>query len=478
MAQEESLSGIAPARGACFRCDSQLRYRDIRVFGGLTLPWEGAADRDVFPTEVAERVADAKRRALASAQMVRFVEALPIGAMVLRSIVYLMPEGEGLRGMLLDAGKIVRLVDERNLLRHLTELSSDYGYVVKFTRGGRLELEWTAAGLYQSTGYTLDELSDRGGWPTLIHPDDIPLLMKEIEAVVRDEIHTGEFRLVTKSGAVRWVGNRARLLPGESDHGVLRVLGAARDVTEQKRTEDAARRLQDELAHVMRLSTLGEMASGIAHELNQPLAAIINHADACAMALSDVAGVPAAARRDLEQIAAQAERAADIIRQLRGLVAKRDSQHQFVDVNGCVQDVVSLLETVARNRDVVVRLDFGDLPRVLADPVQVQQVILNIVQNAFDAVADCPEERRIVHVCTERVPAGVAISVRDFGGLAGEGTVDRMFDPFFSTKSEGLGMGLTIGRTIAENHGGSLEAEALAEGGMRLWFVLPERRNE
>ncbi len=478
MAQEEPLSAIAPARVACFRCDSQLRYRDVQVFGKLPLEWEGASDRELFPKEVAERMADAKRRALTHVRMVRVEEELTIGATVVHSIVYLMPEGDGLRGVLVDASEIAQLVDERNLLRHLTELSSDYGYVVKFTRGGRLELEWTVAGLFQSTGYTLDELRARGGWPTLIHPDDIPLLMEEIEAVVRDETHAGEFRLVTKSGKVRWIGNRARLLPGESDHGELRVAGTARDVTEQKRAEDAAHRLQDELAHVMRLSSLGEMASGIAHELNQPLAAIINYADACAMALTDIEGVPDPVYRDLEQIAEQAERAADIIRQLRGLVAKRDSRHQSTDVNGCVEDVVSLLETVARNRGVVVRVDLGDAPQVLADPVQVQQVVLNLVQNAFDAVAGCPEDRRVVHVRTERVPVGAAISIRDFGGVVAHETVERMFDPFFSTKAEGLGMGLTIGRTIAESHGGSLEAEALAEGGMRLWFVLPERSDE
>jgi two-component system sensor kinase FixL len=293
--------------------------------------------------------------------------------------------------------------------------------------------------------------------------------------VVRDETHTGEFRLVTKSGAVRWIGNRARLLPGETDGGKLRVLGAARDVTDRKRAEEAARRLQDDLAHVTRLSTLGEMASGIAHELNQPLAVIINHADACAMALSDLDHIPEPVRRDLEQIATQAERAADIIRRLRGLVAKRDSQLQSVDVNRCVEDVVSLLGAVSRDRGVAIEVELGTPPRVRADPVQVQQVVLNVVQNAIDAVAARGELERRVRITTQRVPAGAAVCVRDSGGPADVEVLERMFDPFFTTKSEGLGMGLTISRTIAENHGGRLEAEALAEGGVRIWFVLPEQ---
>ncbi len=469
---------MLPSRGACFRCDRQLRFREVRTFGGLALDWEGAGPSDLFPDAVARRIILAQRRALAAREVVQHVERLPLARAGVTGVFYLMSTGGELRGVVLEVERVEELVEERNLLRHLTDLSSDYGYVVKFTREGRLELEWTAAGLYQSTGYTLQELSDRGGWPTLIHPDDMPLLMQDVEAVVRDKTHSGEFRLVTKSGDVLWIRNRARALPGEADREELRLLGVAHDVTEQRRAEEAARRLQDELAHVTRLSTLGEMASGIAHELNQPLAAIINHADACAMALDEHSSVPPAVRLDLEQIAAQAERAAGIIRRLRGLVAKRECHQRPVDANACVSDVLALLATEARNRRIAVRLKLGEVPLVCADPVQVQQVVLNVVHNALDAVTDADEERRLVDVATEEVPAGVAITVRDHGGVAEPDIIDNMFSPFFSTKELGLGMGLTISRTIAESHGGSLEAEALAEGGLRFWFVLPVHRDD
>lgn len=471
MLRKDSLATVLPRRGATFSCDASLRYEKLWSFGAPPFAWTGAADAELFPEDVAARLVAAKEGALRDARVTCCVETLAWDGGAAPWAFYFAPDGDGLRGLVLEVDGLARLLDERDTLRHLGEVASDYGYVVKVGSGGGLEIEWAAAALSQTTGYTLEELHSRGGWPSLVHPEDVGLLQRELEAVGRGRFHAGEFRIVSKAGEVRWVCNRAKVLPEGS--GALRIVGAARDITDQKSAEDEARRLHDELAHVARLSTLGEMASGIAHELNQPLAAIINHADACAMGLANGVVRPDVVRRDLEQIVAQAERAAAIIRRLRSLVARREPRRESVDINRCVEDVFRLLETVARRRGVTLTIELGELSATRADPVQIQQVVMNLVQNAIDAVAEREPPRRRVRVATRATPAGAEVAVDDWAGPLAPEVLERVFDPFFSTKTDGLGIGLTICRTVVESHGGRLSATARGDDGTRFCFVLP-----
>lgn len=468
---------VAPNGVVTFRQDGDLRFTEVRVVGrGLGHDWVGRTDAEVLEGEVRSRVMSLKQAVLADGRARECVVKLPLGR-THRTFALRVERDQsskaGLIGSLADITRAAEVIEERDRMRQLQDVSHDYGYVVRVIPGGKIEFEWTAAGLYQSTEYTLREIRRRGGWPALIHPDDLPTLMAEIGQITDGQVHRGEFRMVTRSGKIRWLSNNAKLLAREPGEETLRIVGAARDITEQRLAEDEARRLQQQLTHVARLSTMGEMASGIAHELNQPLTAIVNHADACSMALRGSGTGDAATLVDLETIAHQAARAGDIIRRLRSLVAKRDPTRVPVDVNACVRDVLRLEASEAKARRVMLELSLGDIGLVMADTVQVQQVILNLVRNAIEAVMGMPEPRRRVRVSTVPRPSEVEFVVRDWGPEVEAGAVEGFFEPFYTTKAEGLGMGLPISRTIVENLGGRLHGSPGPDGGMVFAFVLP-----
>lgn len=250
---------------------------------------------------------------------------------------------------------------------------------------------------------------------------------------------------------------------------------AFQNVTERKRTEEQARDLQAELAHVTRLSTMGEMASGLAHELNQPLAAIIAYADACQELVDSGRMDRGQLLEVLRAVASQAERAGKIIHRLRSLVRKSRPVRNPIQVNEAVREVAALLESEIREAGVQLQLRLGEqLPHVPADFVQIQQVLLNLLRNGLDATADADSERRELVVSTDQTAEGqVQVMIRDGGRGVTQENIARLFEPFFTTKAEGLGMGLPISRTIVEAHGGRLWLTPNADGGMLARFVLP-----
>ncbi len=249
-----------------------------------------------------------------------------------------------------------------------------------------------------------------------------------------------------------------------------------RDISERLRAEEDARQHQADLAHMARLSTMGEMASGIAHELNQPLAAIVTNSQACVRMLES--GLTDTDRLEdvLERIAGQADRAANIIRQLRRFVRKEEPERTRIDISRLIDGVVVLFEPEARKAGVELRLKLAeDLPRVPAQHIQIEQVILNLCRNAIEAMADlAPGLPRLLTVATAREGSGeVSVSVQDTGpGLLPE-VRDRLFDPFVTTKSKGMGLGLSISLGIIEAHRGRLHAHNGSRGGAMFRFVLP-----
>jgi len=256
-----------------------------------------------------------------------------------------------------------------------------------------------------------------------------------------------------------------------------------KQIAERHRAEDNARQRQAELAHVARLNTMGEMASGFAHELNQPLSAITNYAQGCVRRLNRGAKNPDTLRdgedvdalRDaMEQVSVQAGRAGEIIRRIRSYVRKDQSAHTQVDVNALIQDVADFMRAEFDRSEVMIGLDLHNpLPPVLADAIQIEQVILNLIRNGIEAMADAKPGRRELFISTRHAPEGVQVSVRDRGhGIPAE-TLDRIFDPFVTTKQGGLGLGLSISQSIIESHGGRLTAEAAAGSGTRFRFTLP-----
>jgi PAS domain S-box-containing protein len=242
------------------------------------------------------------------------------------------------------------------------------------------------------------------------------------------------------------------------------------DITTRKRAEEAARQHQAALTHVLRLGTMGEMAAGLAHEINQPLGAIANYAQGCSRRLR-AGGDPAELLRAVDQIAAEAIRAGEIIRRLRGLIRKEEPCRDWTDLHQIAANALSLLEAETRHHGIVAGVA-GEHPRVYADPIQIEQVLLNLLRNGVEAMADRANGRRELAVRFSATGETIEVAVSDTGhGLPA--AAQRVFDPFFSTKPGGLGMGLSISRTIIEAHGGRLWATANPDGGTTFRFTLP-----
>ena len=257
------------------------------------------------------------------------------------------------------------------------------------------------------------------------------------------------------------------------------------EMAERRRAEESARERRKEMDHVARLSILGEMASNLAHELNQPLGAIANYARGCTRRLETGTAEPTQLAEVTRAIAEQADRAGQIIARIRNFVRKRASQLEPISVNEAVHAALALCEGQARSGGIVIARDLADgLPPVLADRVQIEQVVLNLVKNALDAMQDGPAgtpdgSPRTVTVRTVRDEAGrVEVAVADQGqGISTEAR-ERLFDPFFTTKPGGLGLGLSICRSIVEAHGGHLWATDNPGGGAVMRFVLPAAHNQ
>jgi len=283
-----------------------------------------------------------------------------------------------------------------------------------------------------------------------------------------------EYQVVLPDGTVKHLHHLAQAV-FRPDGRVLKYIGTIHDITDRRRAEDEARVLQERLTHFSRLSTMGEMAAGLAHEINQPLSAIATYARACQRLIAhpepDYADVIAA----LEQINAQALRAGEVIRRLRNFVKNREVKREPVDCSRLLEDLRTLAETDARLHNIRLRLDCEEpLPTVHADPIQLQQVVLNLVRNAIDAMAEVPDDRREVVLTTRRSSNDeVEVTVADHGtGLAPEAT-EHLFNPFFTTKASGTGLGLAISRSIVRAHGGRLWHTPNDDCGVRFHFTLP-----
>ncbi|MCU7933464.1 MAG: PAS domain S-box protein [Candidatus Thiodiazotropha sp. (ex Dulcina madagascariensis)] len=248
-----------------------------------------------------------------------------------------------------------------------------------------------------------------------------------------------------------------------------------RDFTQMRIAEMQSRQHQSELVHVCRLSTMGEMSTGLAHELNQPLSAIINFASGCVRRLQSGIGGEAELVDAMAQITAQAERAGEIIKRLRSLVVKRPQEHEVVNLNHLVLEVTSFIESEANRQQVEISLDLSEqvLP-VQVDLVQIEQVLLNLIRNGIDAMKQvAPDQRRLL-LQTRKIDAEkVMVLVRDTGPGMESDTLKHLFDAFFSTKESGMGMGLRISQKIMQDHNGRIEVISEIGKGASFHVILP-----
>ena len=257
--------------------------------------------------------------------------------------------------------------------------------------------------------------------------------------------------------------------------GPPRFVGFIRDISARVAAEHAAAQAQERLAHVARLSTMGEMAAGLAHEINQPLAAITTYAQACQRLLDKGEAFDGPdIRESLVEIGRQALRAGEVIRRLRAFVADRAVRPELIGCNRLLEDAVALARPDLRANDVRLRLEVAqNLPDVMADPVQVQQVLINLFRNAIDATLQKGGAQRELTLCAVCTAGGVEISVHDHGDGLAPGVLTKLFSPFFTTKPQGTGLGLAISRTIVQAHGGTLAYREEPGGGACFFFTLP-----
>src|SRR5215468_7576152 len=308
-----------------------------------------------------------------------------------------------------------------------------------------------------------------------LHPDDRDRVRHTVDNAIRSgEDFDSEYRLILPDGIVRWMSTRGSVHFDDS-RKPARLLGISIDITQRKQAELDAQRDRAELSHLSRVALMGEMSASIAHELNQPLAGILSNA-AAGQRFIDRGDVHLREIREVfGDIICDSRRASDVVRGIRGMVKKEQMTHRPVDLNEVVMDALRIAsgDAVLRSCRLETSLD-ANLPAIDGDPIQLQQVLLNLVINAFDAMQDTVPSRRKVLIATQLNGDGtVRTTVRDHGGGISEDMRDRVFDPFFSTKTEGLGMGLAIVRSIVEAHGGTITAENLDDGGAQFEFVLP-----
>lgn len=284
-----------------------------------------------------------------------------------------------------------------------------------------------------------------------------------------------ENRVLTAKGWM-WLAWSLRLARDErAGSAPEELVAVARDVTDRHRAEEQARQHLQSLAHVARVSSMGEMASAIAHEVNQPLTAIANYVYACIRLLRSGAATTDEALQVMQRVAAEAERAGEVVRKMRSFVRGDEGQVSAVDANFLVAEVLRLAAPEARNSGVeLVPALAVSLPEVLADSIQIQQVLLNLVRNAVEAIVAGGAAQRIVRIETARADPGfVAIRVTDTGPGLPPDALEKVFEPFYTTKADGVGIGLALSRSIADAHGGRLWATCADGGGATLHLTLP-----
>jgi PAS domain S-box-containing protein len=333
--------------------------------------------------------------------------------------------------------------------------------------------------------YRVQGFDPRGGQPRFetffqrIHPDDQARIAEVIERAVREkEEFQFDYRIVHPGGEIRDARSIGHPILSQSGD-LVEFVGTIIDVTERRQAEEERERLREaqaDLAHVSRMTTMGELTASLAHEVNQPITAAVNGASTCVRWLTRDDPDLGEAREAALGVVRNAKRAADIINRIRSISKKGESKRQLADVNDLIGEMIALLRNEASRYSISIRADLdGGLPKVMADSVQVQQVMMNLIMNSIDAMKEVDNTRELSIQSQLAEDQQLLISVSDTGvGLPPQQT-DQIFDAFFTTKSHGLGMGLRISRSIVESHGGRLWASDNSPSGARFHFTLPTR---
>lgn len=339
------------------------------------------------------------------------------------------------------------------------------------TPDGRLE--YFNRNLIDYVGLPFDEIVGFGFY-RMFHPDDVEPMRAAWDEIVASKISRPvDARIRRADGEYRWFNLRQSPLL-DADGNVVRWYGVVVDIEDRKRAEESLRQSQSDLAHVTRMTATGELAVSIAHEVNQPLMAIVTSAGTCLRWLQPGHTDLEQARMAAERVVRDGHRAGDIITSIRAMAQKSPARMEQTDLQGALHEVLSLLTGELQRREIEVGLDMGELPiEVVGDRTQLQQVVLNLVMNSAEAMTASPRAKRIAIRCAVQKQR-VIVSISDTGPGVPVGELDRIFEAFYSTKADGIGMGLSICRSIVEAHGGRIWASEAENGGGAVFsFTLP-----
>lgn len=324
-------------------------------------------------------------------------------------------------------------------------------------------------GFEPDTPVTLERMMDRA------LPEDLALIAEKVELARRGVVeHEYEFRLLLPNGALKYL--RTNAYATRDSDGTLEFRGVIQDVSDRKLAEEALTRLRSDLANMTRAASLGALTATIAHEVNQPLSGIMTNTSTCLRVLSTQAPDVNAALTVVNRIARDGKRAADVITRIRALFSNKQPTIEPLDLNEVTREVLALSRSDLQRNSVVVRAELADgLPQVSGDRIQLQQVILNFLLNGSDAMRELAERPRQLVVRTELDDVrGVRLSVQDHGIGLELDEIDRLFEAFYTTKATGMGIGLSVSRSIVETHGGSISASPNPSGiGATFSFSLP-----
>ena len=338
-------------------------------------------------------------------------------------------------------------------------------------------IEYANPKFSQLTGYTLTEVIGKN--PRILKSghttdEEYRFLWRTITSGGE---WSGEFLNKAKDGSLFW--ERALITSIKDEAGrITHFLAVKEDITERKKAEEALQQMRSQLTHVARLSTLGEMVAELAHELNHPLYAILNYAKACRNVLAEEGPPDLDSLREWnEEIADIALSAGEVVKRLRSFARRAESWRTACRIEEIVKEALRLVAVETRRARVTVETCFSAVsPPIRVDRVQIQQILVNLLSNAVEAMRSSPADVRRITIQTSVRDAAVEVVVSDRGVGLPPGNEAKIFEPYMSTKPDGLGMGLSIARTIVEAHGGRLWAEPNPEGGAAFHFTLPLER--
>lgn len=315
-------------------------------------------------------------------------------------------------------------------------------------------------------------------WRSAVHPDCIDNVEAVLQAHLtgKTDFYSCEYRTRDGDGTWRWSLGLGRVVERDEHGNPLRMVGVDRDVTVEVTNRERLAETESQMAHLARVATMGEIVAGIAHEVNQPLHAAATFATACSSALEsgDPEG-PQRAAKMVRKISAQMTRAASIIKRLREFTRPQSVQMNRFDINGLIRESAELLAYEARKRQLRVAFDLdASIPLVMGDRVRIQQVVVNLIRNAYESVELVDLDNAAITLKSRLIDEGAKVEVVDNGAGLPEGEkIESLFDAFATTKSNGMGMGLAISRTIIQNHHGRIWGQPNLAGGMTFGFVLP-----